>query len=79
MTIEVDGEAIGRAQIHLDIGFDAVDLWHSLGTANRASGKDDVPAELNLSITVGDLSGSSGSPSLQCGRWSYPSRGGEKS
>ncbi len=79
MTIEVDGEAVGRAQIHLDIEFDALDLWHSLGTAHRASGKDDVPAELNLSVTVGDLSSSGSSPSLQFGPWSYPSRGGERS
>jgi hypothetical protein len=74
MRIEVDGQPVGQAQIHLDIEFDAVRLWRSLGTTKEGSGSGDAPADLNLSVSMGYGDSDSGpTPSLQFGPWSYPS------
>jgi hypothetical protein len=75
LRIEVDGQRVGQAQIHLDIEFDAVKLWRSLGTPQEGGGSDDVPADLNLNVTMSyrDSDSSTPAPSLQFGPWSYPS------
>ncbi len=72
MSIEVDGEQVGQAQIHLDIEFDALELWRSLGTAPRAGGTEDVLAQVSLSVSVGESALATATASLQFGPWSYP-------
>ena len=72
MSIEVDGEQVGQAQIHLDIEFDALQLWRSLGTAPRAGGTEDVLAHVSLSVSVGESALAGATASLQSGPWSYP-------
>jgi hypothetical protein len=73
LRIEVDGKQIGQAQINFDIGFDASRLWRSLRTTPGANASDDVPADLNLnvSVCVGDSESSAPTPTLQFGPWSY--------
>ncbi len=73
LSIEVDGAQVGEAQINLDIAFDAVQLWRSLGSTQRASASEHPLADVSLSVSIGDSAITSATSSLQFGPWSYPS------
>lgn len=73
LSIEVDGEQVGHAQINLQIEFDAIQLWRAIGATHVPSGSEDVVADVSLSVIVGDSAMSRATATLQFGPWSYPS------